>query len=81
MQPEPLSKRFFLFERKEIKMDKIKNSVCQKCGNSISQQQLPDGSAYYCCCYCGFTSMSALVIVDILEKFNSRAERGGSYVE
>ncbi|MCK4377952.1 MAG: hypothetical protein KAW01_01335 [Deltaproteobacteria bacterium] len=61
-------------------MKKIKTHLCKKCGNSISQQQLPNGDAYYCCHYCGFTSTTALVIIDALGKLNSGTEQGGRYV-
>ena len=63
-----------------ISMEKIKTITCEKCGNSVSQRELPNGDAYYCCHYCGFTSTSASVIIDALEKFNSGTEQGGSYV-
>ncbi len=62
-------------------MDEIKTTVCQNCGNSVLQQQLPNGEDYYCCHYCGFSSTTALVIIAALENLNFRTEQGDSHVK
>ena len=62
-------------------MEKFKTHLCEQCGSSVSQQQLPNGEDYYCCHYCGFSSTTALVIIAALENLNFRTEQGDSHVK